>query len=208
MSEVCFREIHDLSDPLLPAWKALYEEAFPLSERMGWKVHFEKCIPATPPSHWVVAVTLEDDENHLVALASYGIDSTDAGDVLFLWYLATDANLRGQGIGQQVMTEIKRRAAENACIGVVLEVAIPELAPNKEEARLDFRRIGFYKRQGARLVREIYYQQGVTVDEEDEQPEPLPMHLMIIPVCEMSLDEYRVIAEAMDAEVVGEFDLE
>jgi ribosomal protein S18 acetylase RimI-like enzyme len=147
-------------------------------------------------------------DNEFAGLASYGIGETDVGEVLFLWYLATVPALRNHGIGQAVMTEIKRRATENGCVGIVIEVAIPEMAPNRDEARLDFRRIGFYKRQGAKLVREIYYQQGVTVDEGDEQPEKLPMHLMIVPTKDLTLDEYRVIAEAMGAEVIGEFDLE
>jgi ribosomal protein S18 acetylase RimI-like enzyme len=205
VSNIGFVEIDRLDHPLIPAWKALYLDAFPPTERMGWKAHFEKCIPERPQTHFVLAVTAD---NEFAGLASYGIDETDVGEVLFLWYLATVPALRSRGIGQAVMTEIKRRAEESGCVGVVIEVAIPELAPDRDEARLDFRRIGFYKRQGAKLVREIYYQQGVTVDEGDEQPEKLPMHLMIIPIKDLTLDEYRVIAEAMGAEVVGEFDLE
>jgi GNAT superfamily N-acetyltransferase len=201
MSELNFISIDHLDHPLLEEWKHVYYDAFPRSERMTWGF-FEKVIPAEERNHYVWAATQDDK---FVALFSYGFDETEqSGNILFLWYLATAPALRNQGIGHQVMTEIKRLAQEAGCSAVVFEVNIPSEASNAEDAEFDRRRIGFYQRQGAFLIEGIHYEQSV--DQPDEKP--IPMHLMLIPLCTLDSPAIEDIILSMEAEIVGDITLQ
>jgi GNAT superfamily N-acetyltransferase len=199
MSTLAFVSLDRLDHPLLEDWKHLYHDAFPASERMTWGF-FERVIPAEDRGHFIWAATLE---NKFVALASYGFDETESGKTMFLWYLATVPALRNQGVGQQVMAQIKQEAKENGCSAVVLEVSIPEEATSEEDAKIDQRRIGFYQRQGAFLIGGIRYIQSV--DQPNEKP--IPMHLMLIPLQELDIKAVIHIIEAMGAKVIGEITL-
>ena len=69
----------------------------------------------------------------------------DRHGLLRIAYLADCARARGQHIGEQALTLLRRRYPHSA---IYFEVEDPAFAENDEERRLMERRIGFYERCG------------------------------------------------------------
>lgn len=81
-----------------------------------------------------------------------------------LKYLAIQSEIRGQGYGsllfRGVLSQVWRDAIESdgrRPLGLCFEVKRPQAASNPEEQRLRQRRIAFYERQGAHIVKQINY---------------------------------------------------
>ena len=80
------------------------------------------------------------------AYAGYLIHAKpDRHGLLRIAYLATEPRFRGQHIGEQALTLLRRRYPHSA---IYFEVEDPDFAENDEERRLMERRIGFYERCG------------------------------------------------------------
>ena len=85
-------------------------------------------------------------EEHLAAYALIYRD--DAARVVLLDYLAVDEPLRGQGIGTELLTQLKMHYAGSTDV-LLIECERPKAAPDEAEAR---KRIGFYTHAGAELT--------------------------------------------------------
>jgi hypothetical protein len=75
---------------------------------------------------------------------------------------------------------------------MLFEVEIPELLPTDEKRLLAERRIGFYKRMGAKLIRGIDYIQQVAPHQQ-----PVKMHVMVHPFEQITPDEAFDIAKSL-----------
>lgn len=84
-----------------------------------------------------------------LAAYCYFIKST-VSDTLLLDYFAVTGEMRNNGIGSEVLEQLKAYAV-NAGKQLILEVENPEYEKNEEKRTLMERRIGFYKRNGMKL---------------------------------------------------------
>jgi GNAT superfamily N-acetyltransferase len=177
-------EIESLFDDRLPGVLDIYQESFPPREqmRLSWWVQLLRQKTAGQESdegrHLVAIVRADDDQ--VVGMAyyeTYPLAEGGGGSAVgYLWYLATRSDLRGQRIGAGAYAAlIERILGQAGCRAVVFEVEIPEEAARFSEGEAEFarRRIAWYQRNGAKLLRGIRYVQDV-----GWQP-PVPMHLMI-----------------------------
>jgi len=164
-------EITRLDDELLLPWLDLYETAFPPAQKVLVS-HFVRLLKEWAAGH--------DDGQRLLAaqdadgfagLAFYHLLPKAA--LAHLWYLAIVSERRGQGLGAALYCEIVARVQRAGARVLFLEVEDPAQATTAQQAALALRRIGFYRRLGARLLGGIYYLQHVGA----HQPE-IPMHLM------------------------------
>jgi GNAT superfamily N-acetyltransferase len=186
-----FAEIVTLSDDLLLPWLDLYEVAFPPSERVLVSSHLrllkEKERGLAQDQQLLAAL---DGEGTLIAMAKY--DFLPRCSAACLAYLAVRSDARSQGIGTRVYQEIRRQLRGVSCRGLVLEVEIPGRATSAEDAQLAARRIQFYRRLGASLLRGVDYTQTVG----RHQP-PIPMHVMIHPFQPMDGEEAFELARCV-----------
>jgi GNAT superfamily N-acetyltransferase len=195
MSPIEFREIESLDDPIYDAWLDLYQQAFPIDEQMlvSWHNEALRGKPAGEKrdQHLLAAVDLD---GHLVGMARYDYDS--AAGATALWYLATEEQIRGQGMGAQVLAEIVRRARASHPDqpGLFFEVGAP--ATGAEPPGIAQRRIDWYRRNGAKILTGIDYVQSV-----GWQP-PRRMQIMALPFAELSAEECFNVASRLFGETV------
>lgn len=170
MDNLTFVELTDINDALLPAWLDLYETSFPPEEKILVSDFLlmlkEKARGEWEHSHMMAAL---DSEGKLVGILRF--DALLDGDMACLWYLAVAPEARGRGMGSACLEEALRRCREAGARAAVLEVEIPDQAPDPEFAR---RRIEFYRRHGALMLQGIHYLQSVG----PHQP-AIPMHIMV-----------------------------
>jgi len=174
--EIAFREINSLEDDLLLPWLDLYETTFPPNEKVLVS-HFLSLLKAKGKGQagqeFMLAAV--DRQGKLLGLACYQV-MAEAG-VAVLWFLATDAQARNQGLGGDFYDHIVGLAGQAGCQALLLEVEIPELCEQEEARRLAARRINFYRRHGAFVLEGVDYLQYVGW----HQP-PTPMYLMVHPL--------------------------
>lgn len=173
------RQLSDPADPLLPEWLALYERAFPPEERVPGEEHLRELRPDSD----AVLLAAEDEDGKLLGLARYDLYDHAA----YLYYLAVDDAVRSLGLGSAIYQEILRRL-DPELTGMVFEVEHPDHAADPELAR---RRIRFYQRLGAKLLRGIHYLQEIP-----GQP-PVPMHLMVHPFRLLTAEQGLFLAEEL-----------
>lgn len=193
-SDVRYHEVISVDDPLLPDWLALYETAFPANERVlcaTWlRILSAKGAGEQQDQHLLAAVC----EGQLAGLASYAT-RPDVG-AAHLQYLATVPELRSQGIGAALYGEVVRRVRADcpSARGMVIEVESPREV-STEDPEMALRRIGFYKRQGARVLSGIEYWQSVPGHR------AIRMCLMVHAFGEMSPAEGLELAQAVLGDV-------
>lgn len=88
------------------------------------------------------------------------------GELVYLEYLAVRADQRGTGVGSEFLTAFRERFQGRT---IVLEVEVPE-------SDIQFRRIGFYERNGFVLNRGIFTQPPL-----QKGQNPVALHLMTSP---------------------------
>jgi len=197
-----FVDIGDPTDKLFDAWLDLYQASFPPEERIPAsdfvRLLREKAAGTRPNSH-IQAVL--DQSGEFVALLRYDLGKEPG--IAYLWYLAVDPAARGGGIGSECFSEVVRRAEEGRLRAVVFEVEIPEHFDNPERREFARRRIEFYRRQGALVLRGIRYIQQLP-----GQP-PIPLHIMVRPIESVSAQEAFEMARKLFDNVtqVGELEL-
>lgn len=122
-------------------------------------------------SHHYMLATL-NAHGAVIGLLQYEI--LTESDAAFLWYMALQLKERNKGLGTQMYSELWNRLDTETCRVLVFEVEIPEQAESQEDRRVAERRISFYRRQGAQLLRGVQYMQSVGW----HQP-PILMHVMV-----------------------------
>lgn len=174
-----FRELLGIDDPLLPEWLALYETSFPANERVLCAAFLRllRAHAAGEQEHEHLLAALCDTQ--FAGLADYATRPQSGG--AYLVYLATVPALRGKGMGAEMYAEIVRRvmAEDPGNKGIVIEVESPD-EPSTEDPEMARRRIGFYKRQGARVLGGVEYRQQV------QGQRAIRMCVMVHPLVEMS----------------------
>ncbi|MGI6295477.1 MAG: GNAT family N-acetyltransferase [Armatimonadota bacterium] len=185
-------ELTSINDKLLLPWLDLYETSFPPEEKILVSRFLRYLDPDFEEdgvqNHLVAAV---NEHGEFVGLMFYRIRS--ATGAFSLWYLATLPELRGNGVGAQCYLEVVRRAQEKGSPFVVFEVEVPEASPDAELAR---RRIGFYRRLGAKLLGGIRLVQKMGIHASEVQ-----MNVMIHPLTSITPQQaFDIAAEYVDNE--------
>lgn len=168
-----FVEIVGIDDDLLLPWLDLYETAFPPTERVLVSSQLKLLkhrAPDEAADHHILAVL--NEQGSLTGMLQYEVIQNVSA--AFLWYFAVQPEHRGKGLGTQMYQELWHRLDLDTSTVLVFEVEMPEEAQSQEQRRLAERRIAFYHRQGARLLRGVHYMQSVGWHQ------PLtPMHVMV-----------------------------
>lgn len=161
-----------LNDPHLLPWLELYELSFPPAERLLIATMLELVIRQSQdgPHDEYLLSALDGDEfaglAHYRRFPEHGL----AG----LWGLATQPELRGRGLGAAIYTALWQRLRAEECRALIFEVERPDATPDDAAREFATRRIGFYRRMGARLLTGIDYMQRIG----PHQP-PVPMYIMV-----------------------------
>lgn len=160
-------QIQHWQDPAFPEVLDLYQTSFPPNEqmRLSWWIRLLNELslqngPEQPERLLYAALaTGTDDVVGFAYCEVYKAQSTG-----FLMYLATRSDVRGQGVGavvyQQIFEELCTRRGSEI---LLFEVEKPEVmaAESPQAEQLARRRIGWYQRQGARLLEGVRYVQCV-----------------------------------------------
>jgi ribosomal protein S18 acetylase RimI-like enzyme len=182
-------EICDLHDELLLPWLDLYETAFPPDERVLvsfiLKVLKDKALGQAQQYHLLAAL----DAKTLIGMAMYELFLSSC--VALLWCLAIAPDERSRGWGGQLYEKILEQLNRTNA-AMLIEVEIPEEMHSDQERQLAQRRIEFYRRQGARVLRGVRYMQYVG----QHQP-PIPMHVMVHPFQPMNPQTAFNLAQAV-----------
>ena len=198
-------ELTTPQDDLLLPWLDLYETAFAPCEKVLVSEHLKilrEKAGGKAGNHHLLAV--QDSRGAFAGMLRYQL-LPEAG-AAFLWYLAIEPRLRGTGLGSKVYRELLQRVDDGVIKALVFEVEIPELQDHEDGRQAARRRIEFYRRQGARLMRGIDYLQFV-----GSHQAPTPMHLMVHPLQELTAAQAFALAKAVYQDAltqVGEIGLE
>ncbi len=156
---IYLKEITSTTQPEYTLLSNLYEASFPAEEKVDFQTLIEKKDTQTVQPRLFAIVLKEMDK--VVGLASI----IDSHDFVFLFYLATCEEVRGKGIGTEILSVIKETYNKT----IVLEVELPENG-------IATRRIEFYKRNGFHLLPYFYKQPAL----QEEMPE-ITMSIMSYP---------------------------
>jgi len=169
-------EIIDRTEDLFLSWLYLFETAFPPVERVlvadNIRVLRNHSEGIEEKNHILAAVNADGD---FVGLVRYAYEADC--DVLLLHYLATDPSVRNNGLGSACYRQVYEIAQQLGVQAIFFEVEAPETLPDEVDRSLAFRRIGFYRRQGAFLFTGVDY----LMDIGSHQP-LTPMHIMVHPL--------------------------
>lgn len=130
--------LRPMTPPDLPAYRGLYESAFPPSERKELSFMLEGEMAAAYD-----ALVIETPDCPVAGL----IISVRHGDFIMLDYLAIRPDLRGQGIGHAAMPQIIRYCRSHAPgKHIFFEIEAP--GPDHENSIQRSRRLEFYRSCG------------------------------------------------------------
>jgi ribosomal protein S18 acetylase RimI-like enzyme len=127
---------------------AIFEASFPPEERDDGQSELTKLSGGTK----ICYLAVDGDDLRGLAIISHFTDFPAA----FLEYLAVDPVARNAGIGSRILDYLCRDLANGGrpdVEGIIFEVERPEDVNDGAERELRERRIGFYQRAGAALVR-------------------------------------------------------
>ncbi len=144
----------------------IYEEAFPLAERHPVNVISHRISTGLYKAY--VGRLKETGEVVLMAFLWPFQDS----NLILLDYLAAKKSFRGKSVGSSYLSKMSQ-ILESQQKYILIEVDNPKFAPNEEEAT---RRIAFYQRNGAQLLKDLRYLLPPL-----QGDEPTEMFLMISP---------------------------
>ena len=200
-SSLDFHVIESLQDPIYDSWLDLYQKAFPLSEQMLVSWHNAALRNKGGDEHLLAALGRDEE---FLGMARYDVYPESRAAVL--WYMAVVPEARDRGIGSQLYQHIfSQIRAETGLRGLFFEVEDPGVAHDDEERRDSERRIRFYQRNGASILRGISYLQSV-----EWQP-PITMLIMVHAPDSLDAEEaFGMAVEVFDGapEKTGELRLE
>ncbi|MBC8505091.1 MAG: hypothetical protein ISR58_18190 [Anaerolineales bacterium] len=124
-----------------------------------------------------------------LALFSYLIKS----NIGFFRYLGVDPEHRYEGIGYNVIQELKKQFCIDAKIygnpdplGYCFEIESLAMAPNKREKEINQNRLDYFVNRGAIVLEVDYFEPVLASDEklseESAAEKPKPMHLLLQPI--------------------------
>jgi GNAT superfamily N-acetyltransferase len=145
MTTIEFRQILTPDHPDFHAAIALYEQTFPAQERIpiAW-VRRELTSGAT--QLWGGYVAQE-----LAAIAL--VDFLPESNAMLLGYLATTPHLRNLKLGSRLLEHVIALAKARSQL-LILELEHPEVGADRDLRR---RRVAFYQRFGAKILKDIIY---------------------------------------------------
>ncbi|MCW3095255.1 MAG: acetyltransferase, N-acetylglutamate synthase [Chthonomonadaceae bacterium] len=200
--------IDGITDPyLLPALR-IYEQAFPLYEQTTTSSWIENLLDRSESAR-IFVVALDRESDQVAGMAFYETcRSVSQPPVVYLWYLCTRVDLRGQGLGRKIYQMLTERLFATGARAIVFEVERPDavLLHGPDAAELAARRIRWYQRNGALLLSNVDYLQHV-----DNGLPPTPMYLMIHPQHALTPEEaFRIMTEEVElkANAIGPLGLE
>ncbi|MEB3830671.1 GNAT family N-acetyltransferase [Phormidium sp. CCY1219] len=139
-------ELPEVKHPDFEGALQIYLHAFPASERQPTAVVKNRLKKQL--YQWLIGKL----ENKVVCIALlYPLKNTD---FVLLDYLGTDKAYRGRGIGGQFMGEILQNLA-NINKYLLIEVEHPASGENQTDRK---RRVKFYQRLGAKILKNVPYQ--------------------------------------------------
>jgi GNAT superfamily N-acetyltransferase len=128
---IIFTEIKDTTE--LSKIKALYHKAFPIHERVPlWLLYLKRKRENTS------FYSIYDGEVWIGFV--YFLNSND---LLFLWYLAVDDNIRSKGYGGLILSELKKMYSEHR---IILAIEVSDKNARNNEQRI--KRKQFYQKHG------------------------------------------------------------
>lgn len=129
------KHIRDLPPEELAATRRLYESAFPDAERIPWKelLRLAETMPLDFGAHFL--------DGRFVGLTIV----YPRKDFDWFWYFAVEEELRGRGLGQEILSGLLGKLGGRT---LILDMESPEQECENAEQRR--RRHGFYLRNGFR----------------------------------------------------------
>ncbi|MBE9222215.1 GNAT family N-acetyltransferase [Cyanobacterium stanieri LEGE 03274] len=124
---------------------ALYEQSFPLSEKLSCNVIKNKIETR------IFQLWIKKDQEKVILMAI--LSPLPQTNFTLLGYLATSPEYRGQGLGKDFMIFIQEQLQKHNQ-WLLLEVENPLFPPDKE---LKQRRVNFYLRLGAKIIKDVPY---------------------------------------------------
>ncbi|AFZ48410.1 hypothetical protein Cyast_2466 [Cyanobacterium stanieri PCC 7202] len=124
---------------------ALYEQSFPISEKIPCDVIKNKI------ERGIFQLWIQKDQEKIILMAI--LCPLPQTEFTLLGYLATSPEYRGKGMGKYFMIFIKEQLQKNNQ-WLLLEVENPLFPPEKE---LKQRRVNFYLRLGAKIIKDVPY---------------------------------------------------
>ncbi|WP_262326973.1 GNAT family N-acetyltransferase [Carboxylicivirga litoralis] len=159
-----FHHITTINDPVFMELWELYEKAFPLLERRT--LTLQKLI-LNHRSYYCNAIFID---NQFVGLILWW----QLGDVIYIEHFAIEEEVRGNGIGMDVLEAFKNKAGKR----IILEVELPT-------TEIGRRRIEFYQRAGFSLNTYKYFQLPL-------RPKAKKVELLLMSYSEtLSLHEFK-----------------
>lgn len=200
-------EIKSCSDPLLSGTLDIYQKSFPVEEQM--LISFFLNVLRDKESEVVTPYRLQvlAHDGEVAGLVFYEVDLDVSEDKrgAYLWYIASNPDMRGLGIGKILYDYVLRTVFDEfGCRLLCFEIEEAEDAlqrHGKDAADFAVWRKAWYKRQGALELGGTRYLCGV-----GWQP-PLPMQVMIHPNGMIAADEALEIARVVQdesIEIIGE----
>jgi len=163
---VDFVELTEVDSPEYSQAIEIYEEAFPLAERQPVSI-----IRHRISSGLYKAYIGRLEETKEVVVLAFLWPFKDSNFIL-LDYLAVKKSVRGQNVGSAYLISMIQVLKPQQKY-LLIEVDNPKFAPDEDEAT---RRIAFYQRNGARLMKDLRYLLPPA-----QGKEPTEMMLMVFP---------------------------
>ncbi len=186
-------EIVNSEDTLFLDWLDLYETSFPPNERMLVSdilrvLNKNRANNERNSTHFIV---LLDESKACVGMMLYYTKQEEK--IAWLWYMAIKPNVQSRGFGSYLYNELLKQLSSSGYKALFLEVEIPGEA-NSAQAE---RRIRFYEKQGAILLKDIDYLQDI-----GWHTQPTQLFLMIQPLQHLGDTQTFELAKKMFGDAI------
>ena len=186
---------------MLGPWLDMYQQSFPLNEQVLVSAFVRALQQGFEGESAGASMLVLEEEGSASPLGICWHELALGGRALWLYYIAVAPEARGQGVGARFYRDVVELAkTENPGLELmVFEVEHPGTLEGEGRALAE-RRIGFYRRLGAKLVSNIVYYQEV-----GWQP-PVRMHLMAHPLSDIGEDAIADMLRELFGHLAEPFD--